>query len=105
VKPSTEIQDAMLKNFYTTARLAWEPRLYDPHLSKWLHRIRMPVQIIWGGDDRILPAGYAPELAKLIPGSRVDIVPQSGHLPQVEKPQEFLRQFRAFAAQLPEVRR
>ena len=99
--PTSEMQDALLKNAYTTARLAWEPRLYDPHLHKWLHRLKMPVQIIWGENDRILPAGYAPELARLIAGSRVHVVPQCGHLPQVEKPQEFLRLFRDFAASLP----
>jgi pimeloyl-ACP methyl ester carboxylesterase len=96
--PSPEMQDALLKNAYTTARLGWEPRLYDPHLYKWLHRIKLPTQIIWGENDKILPAGYAPELAKMIAGSRVHVVPQCGHLPQVEKPQEFLRLFRDFAA-------
>ena len=101
MKPTPEMQDALLKNAYTTARLGWEPRLYDPHLHKWLHRIKLPVQIIWGEQDRILPAGYAPELAKMIPGSRFHVIPQCGHLPQSEKPQEFLHLFREFAAGLP----
>jgi len=101
MKPTPEMQDALLKNAYTTARLGWEPRLYDPHLYKWLHRLKMPVQIIWGENDRILPAGYAPELAKMIAAARLSIVAQCGHLPQAEKPQEFLRLFREFAATLP----
>ena len=46
--------DLSLKNRHTTARLAWEPRFHDPHLPKWLHRIDVPVQIIWGDEDRIL---------------------------------------------------
>jgi pimeloyl-ACP methyl ester carboxylesterase len=98
VKPSIEQIDAMMKDSYTLARLAWEPRLYDPHLHKWLHRVKVPVQIVWGEQDRILPAGYAKELQKLIPGSRVDIVKDCGHLPQAEKPQESLKLFRDFAA-------
>ncbi len=36
--------DIALKNRHTTARLAWEPRLHDPHLPKWLHRIDVPVK-------------------------------------------------------------
>ena len=99
--PSREQVDAMMKGNFTVARLAWEPRLYDPHLHKWLHRIRRPVQIIWGEHDRILPCGYAGELSKLIPGSSFHVVPQCGHLPQAEKPKEFLRLFREFAAGLP----
>ncbi len=89
--------DVALKNFYTVGKLAWEPRLHNPHLRKWLHRIKVPTQIIWGDTDKVLPAGYAAEFGKLIPGSRVDIVANCGHLPQAEKPQEFLRLLRDFA--------
>jgi pimeloyl-ACP methyl ester carboxylesterase len=95
--PTPEQLEGMMKSAYTVARLAWEPRLYDPHLYKWLHRIKVPVQIVWGEHDKILPAGYARELQKLIPGARVDVVQKCGHLPQTEKPQEFLRLFRDFA--------
>jgi len=91
-------QDTVDKNLYTLARLAWEPRLYDPHLSKWLHRIRLPLQIVWGEEDRLLAPGYAAEYKKLIPHARVDIVPRCGHLPQSEKPDAYLRLFREFAS-------
>ena len=94
--PSPGQVEAMLKNDYTVARLAWEPRLYDPHLYKWLHRVKLPVQIVWGEQDKILPVGYATEMAKLIPGARVDVIRECGHLPQAEKPQEFVRLFRDF---------
>jgi len=91
-------QDTVDKNLYTLARLAWEPRFYDPHLSKWLHRIKVPLQIVWGEGDRLLAPGYAAEYKKLIPHARVDIVPQCGHLPQSEKPDAYLRLFREFAS-------
>jgi pimeloyl-ACP methyl ester carboxylesterase len=90
--------DLNLKNQWTTARLAWEPRLFDPHLSKWMHRIKVPTQVIWGDSDQIFPAGYAAEMAKLIPGATSHVIAQCGHLPQVEKPQEFLKLFRSFSA-------
>lgn len=80
-----------VKNEYTVARLAWEPRMFDPHLEKWLHRVKLPTQIIWGDHDRILPPEYAAAFQKLIPGSRVDIVKNCGHLPHTEKPEEFAR--------------
>ena len=31
-----------MKNALTLAKLTWQPRLYDPNLRKWLHRIDMP---------------------------------------------------------------
>jgi pimeloyl-ACP methyl ester carboxylesterase len=82
--------DIALKNRHTTARLAWEPRLHDPHLRKWLHRIDVPVKIVWGREDRILPVGLAEPLHKLIPGSQLHILENCGHLPQVEKADAFV---------------
>jgi pimeloyl-ACP methyl ester carboxylesterase len=84
-----ESLDISLKNRHTTARLAWEPRLHDPHLAKWLHRIDVPVQLIWGEHDRILPVQYADTYRKLLPKAEIAIVKGAGHLPHAEKPEEF----------------
>jgi pimeloyl-ACP methyl ester carboxylesterase len=81
--------DVGLKNRHTTARLAWEPRLHDPHLPKWLHRIDVPVQIIWGQQDRILPIEFLETYKKLLPQAQVAVVKNAGHLPHAEKAQEF----------------
>jgi len=89
--------DIALKNRHTTARLAWEPRFHDPHLPKWLHRIDVPVQIIWGEQDRILPVGFANELKRRIPAARLHVMRDAGHLPHVEKPQEFCDLVAGFA--------
>ena len=84
-----EAIDIGLKNRHTTARLAWEPRLHDPHLAKWLHRIDVPVQLIWGEHDRILPVAFCEEFKRLMPRAEVHIVKNAGHLPHAEKAQEF----------------
>src|SRR5437763_11710206 len=81
--------DLALKNRHTTARLAWEPRLHDPYLPKWLHRIDVPVSIVWGAQDRILPVAMAHELKRLLPKAELNILERCGHLPQVEKMDEF----------------
>lgn len=95
---SPELAELEVKNLHAVARLAWEPRMFDPHLEKWLHRIKVPTQIIWGEHDRVLPPAYADVYQKLIPGARVDIVRECGHLPHAEKPDEFARLVREFAA-------
>jgi pimeloyl-ACP methyl ester carboxylesterase len=84
-----ESTDLGLKNRHTTARLAWEPRLHDPMLPKWLHRIDVPVAIVWGREDRILPVGIAHELKRLVPQAELTIFERCGHLPQVEKADQF----------------
>ena len=82
--------DASLKNRHTTARLAWEPRLHDPFLPKWLHRIDVPVKIVWGREDRILPVGIMDELKKLIPAAKTFVMDNVGHLPHAERVDEFV---------------
>ncbi len=49
----------------------------------------MPVKIVWGEKDRILPVAYAEEFKKLIPHAELEIIPHCGHLPQAEKADQF----------------
>lgn len=84
------------KNQVTSAKLTWQPRLCDPQLSKWLHRIDVPTFILWGDSDRIIPPQYADALHAAIAGSTVKILSQCGHIPTVEKPDEFVGAIAAF---------
>jgi len=94
---SDEERDIALKNRFTTARLAWSPRLYNPELEKWIHRIDLPTLILWGKQDALLPAAYAQRFHELIAGSQVQLLEGCGHLPHVEKTAEFVAAIRAFA--------
>jgi len=77
-----------IKNEFTTARLAWEPRFFDPNLPKWLHRINIPTQVIWGQNDLIFPLAYGEKLAASIPDASLSVIEDCGHLPQIEKPKK-----------------
>jgi pyruvate dehydrogenase E2 component (dihydrolipoamide acetyltransferase) len=55
--------------------------------------LAMPVQIIWGREDRIIPASHAEALATRLP---VHIIEQSGHLPHMEKASEVNRLIKRF---------
>jgi pimeloyl-ACP methyl ester carboxylesterase len=50
----------------------------------------MPVLIIWGARDRIIPARHAENAHAAIPGSRLEIFENVGHLPQLEAPGRFI---------------
>jgi pimeloyl-ACP methyl ester carboxylesterase len=91
--PTPEMIDTQLKNSFITAKLAWSPRFYNRDLHKWLHRIKVPTLIVWGDDDKIFGAPYAKEWGKLIPGSRVEVLKDCGHVAPVEKTDEFLAMF------------
>jgi pimeloyl-ACP methyl ester carboxylesterase len=84
-EPTEEQMDIQLKNRFATAKLAWQPRLYNPDLEKWLHRIKIPTQIIWGVDDKIIPAACAERWQKRLPNVSVSILDRCGHLPHIEQ--------------------
>lgn len=87
--PTEGQTETMFKDRYSFARAAWQPRLYDPHLAKWLHRIDRPTLIVWGDDDRVIPTPYAAEFARLISGAKTAIIAECGHLPMVERADRF----------------
>ena len=91
-----EFEDVVLRNRTTTAKLVWQPRGYDLHLHKWLHRIGIPAHLVWGANDRIFPKDYAFAFQRLIPGSGVTIIPECGHIPQVEQRAAFVAALEGF---------
>lgn len=91
-----EFEDVGLKNRTTTAKLIWQPRGHDPQLKKWLHRIDVPTLLIWGDDDKLYPKEHAFAYQRLIPGARAVIIPDCGHLPQVEKADAFVAALEGF---------
>jgi pimeloyl-ACP methyl ester carboxylesterase len=98
---SEEEQDQRLKNALAVAKLGWQPRLYNPHLAKWLHRIDVPTLIAWGDSDKIVPPAYGPAFRDLIPGSRLQVFERCGHLPHAECGDEFVRTLTGFIEGLP----
>jgi pimeloyl-ACP methyl ester carboxylesterase len=52
-------------------------------------RVRTPTLIVWGREDRLLPVREAEALHARMPGSRLAILPDAGHLPQREAPRAF----------------
>jgi pimeloyl-ACP methyl ester carboxylesterase len=80
----------------TFARFGWEPYLHNPKLQHRLHRIKVPTLLIWGEHDGIVTPAYGEAYRKLIPDARLALIPQAGHLPQIEQPQAFLAELKRF---------
>jgi pimeloyl-ACP methyl ester carboxylesterase len=66
------------------------PAMLDPTLAKRLGDVDIPVHVVWGESDGIADPEYGRAFAAAIPGSTFTLLPQTGHLPQLETPEELL---------------
>ena len=57
-----------------------------PSSARAYERIDVPTLIVEGGDDKLLPPGWAAEIAKQIRNGRWAVVDKAGHCPQIEQP-------------------
>jgi len=93
LKDREEINEETLITIFQSmtvlARLVWE-RPYDPKLASRLRRVTCPTLILAGEGDGLVPPAYAKEYHRLIPGSRLHVFEECGHLPMFEKEAEFV---------------
>ena len=77
----------------------------EPHhllRAEELQQLRVPVHLLWGTGDQLLPAGHFEWWARhLPPGSSVERVPRAGHAPYLERAGAVARSIRAALAELP----
>lgn len=88
-RATPELEDIYDRNRAAAAKYSWSPRLCNPKLEHWLHRIDVPTHIVWGEHDQIIPPAYAAALQDKIKGSSVATLPDCAHLPHIEQPQAF----------------
>ncbi|GAA0313915.1 alpha/beta fold hydrolase [Actinoallomurus spadix] len=50
----------------------------------------MPILIIWGREDRVIPVGHAEVAHAAMPGSRLEIFGRCGHFPHHDDPDRFV---------------
>ncbi|PYQ49254.1 MAG: alpha/beta hydrolase [Acidobacteria bacterium] len=54
-----------------------------------LQGLTMPVLLLWGAHDPLVPVSYAKQMNAIIPNSRLRIIPRAGHIPMWENPSAF----------------
>jgi pimeloyl-ACP methyl ester carboxylesterase len=57
----------------------------DQGLARRLHRVDVPTLIVFGRQDRVIPSEHGAEFARLIAGSRLEVLEDCGHIPHVER--------------------
>lgn len=65
--------------------------LPDKGLRRRIHRVSMPTLLVWGEQDKLVSPVYAEEFAGLLSRSETALVPDAGHLPQLEQPEPVRR--------------
>ena len=65
-----------------------------------LDQITMPVLVITGDDDQIVPTEQSVQLAEDLPNATLVVIPNCGHLPQEECPDAFLDAVHSFLGEL-----
>ena len=82
--PDAKFLAAQEREGKTAARLL-EGKPGDPKMMRYLHRINVPTKIVWGEEDKIIPAQQAQAWQKAIPGAEVKIFEGAGHLVHLER--------------------
>jgi len=51
----------------------------------------MPMCVVWGTDDSVIPVRHAGNAAEMAPGATVEVIANAGHFPHKDHPQRFVK--------------
>jgi pimeloyl-ACP methyl ester carboxylesterase len=86
----SSLSDAKTRQaFLRTLRSVVDPRGQAVSALNRLHLTsELPVMVIWGDQDRIIPVAHGYALHEARPGSRLEVLEGVGHFPHVERPSD-----------------
>ncbi len=67
-----------------------------PDFRQVLPLIDVPTLLIWGDDDKRSPLSVAHQFREAIPGANLVVIPNAGHMSNMEQPEQFNAEVRAF---------
>ena len=74
-----------------TGRVAWKPYMHSLTFRHLLPSVVTPTLLVWGYEDAITPPECGQLYERAIPRSRLVVIDNCGHMPEMEKPAEFAR--------------
>lgn len=63
------------------------PSMQDPTLLRRLAAVAVPVLVVWGEQDPVLPTSFGRVYADAFPDARFEVIRDAGHLPTTEAPE------------------
>ena len=98
-EPSPEQLEAWLVAREEACRLSWKPYMHYPGLPHLLGRLQdLPSLLIWGAQDSMVPVNAGEKYHQAIKGSRLEVLDNCGHRPEIERTDEFLALVQGFLA-------
>ena len=84
-------------------RALWDFNLaaHDTGLTQHLQDFKLPILVITGADDRVVPTAQSVKLASILPGAKLVVIPNAGHVPHEEQPAAFMQAVENFLARSP----
>lgn len=80
-----------LYNYYVNEQnslaIGWKPFMHNPKLLERLHRINVPVTVLWGAEDGVVSTDYGKAFTNALPQAEFHLVENAGHYPHLEKPE------------------
>jgi pimeloyl-ACP methyl ester carboxylesterase len=99
-----EMEQYYLKSFQVENwdKALWEFTLASQasRMPESLNELSMPVLVVTGDDDRIVPPADSVKLAKALPNGTLRVIANAGHVPHEEQPQDFMDAVSQFIALL-----
>ena len=90
-------------------QLALEQQIFhavtEDSIEERIRGLALPTLVLWGEEDRIISPDAGRRLGELLADARLVLLPQTGHLPMLEAPQQVAEHYLCFLAELAERRR
>jgi pimeloyl-ACP methyl ester carboxylesterase len=81
---------------YTVRSLLGNPMLATERLDDRLGKIKVPTLVVWGKQDKLLPMTSGERYVSGIAGAKLVSFEKCGHVPPIEKTEEFVAAVAAF---------
>lgn len=70
-----------------TARIAWKPYMFSHQLPHTIGGVTVPTLIVWGKENRVIPAECGAAYLRAMPNARMEIIESAGHWLEREQPE------------------
>ncbi|MBN9486638.1 MAG: alpha/beta hydrolase [Alphaproteobacteria bacterium] len=68
-------------------RIAWKPYMYSQTLPHLLGAVRAPALVVWGNEDKVVPASAGKRYVEALPHAKLHVVKSCGHCVDMEQPE------------------
>jgi pimeloyl-ACP methyl ester carboxylesterase len=95
-------EPALRRSFIATIRAVIDPRGQSVTAMDRLPLARrLPVMVVWGRRDQMIPPAHALGVAQALPHARIAVFEEAGHYPHENDPERFAKALATFVAETP----